>query len=193
MQCCRSVTFWYGYGSADPYLGLTDPDPVPTPDPGIFVSIFDYYYLKLHLHNFLKLISHNHKTVAITVLLDYRRIRGRICTSYYWIRIRKAQKHTVPLNTDHTVPEGGERGLSPGGVDQDEPVHQLVPTHPHTLSIPLNWLFSVSNDTALPPPPLIIHSKFQMGSGFRLSGHFGSGSWYRIQSQHFWWTKLKLF
>jgi hypothetical protein len=35
-QCCGSVTFWYGFGSPDPYLWLTDPD--PTPDPDIFVS-----------------------------------------------------------------------------------------------------------------------------------------------------------
>jgi hypothetical protein len=38
--CCRSVTFWYGSGSADPYHCLTDPyqdsDPAPDPaqDPG---------------------------------------------------------------------------------------------------------------------------------------------------------------
>ncbi len=46
------MTYWYGSGSADPYLWLTDldsdptPDPDPTldldpnltPDPGIFVS-----------------------------------------------------------------------------------------------------------------------------------------------------------
>jgi hypothetical protein len=28
-QCCGSGTFWYGSGSGDPYLGLTDPDPTP--------------------------------------------------------------------------------------------------------------------------------------------------------------------
>jgi hypothetical protein len=48
------VTFWYGFGSADPYLWLTDldltpdsdltpdwnqdPTPDPAPDPGILVS-----------------------------------------------------------------------------------------------------------------------------------------------------------
>ncbi len=39
-QCCGSVRFCYGSGSADPYLSLTDPDSDPdrTPDPGIFVS-----------------------------------------------------------------------------------------------------------------------------------------------------------
>ncbi len=43
---CGSVTSWYGSGSADPYLGLTDPDldsdptpdPDPAPDSGIFVT-----------------------------------------------------------------------------------------------------------------------------------------------------------
>ncbi len=34
------MTFWYGSGSADPYLLLTDSDPTPdpAPDPGIVVS-----------------------------------------------------------------------------------------------------------------------------------------------------------
>jgi hypothetical protein len=32
-QCCGSVTFWYGSGSPDKYLGLTDPDSDPDPDP----------------------------------------------------------------------------------------------------------------------------------------------------------------
>jgi hypothetical protein len=31
-QCCGSVAFWYGSGSADQYLRLSDPDPA------IFVS-----------------------------------------------------------------------------------------------------------------------------------------------------------
>ncbi len=31
------MTFWYGSGSADPYLWLTDSDSDPAPDPGIFV------------------------------------------------------------------------------------------------------------------------------------------------------------
>jgi hypothetical protein len=35
-QCCGSVTFWYGSGSADQYLWLTDPD--SDPDSAIFVG-----------------------------------------------------------------------------------------------------------------------------------------------------------
>ncbi len=34
-QCCGSMTFWGGSGSADPCLGLMDPD--SDPDPAIFV------------------------------------------------------------------------------------------------------------------------------------------------------------
>ncbi len=34
-QCCGSMTFWYGSGSADPYLWLMDPDP----DPAILVDL----------------------------------------------------------------------------------------------------------------------------------------------------------
>jgi hypothetical protein len=37
-QCPGSVTFWYGFGSADPYHWLTDPDP----DPALFLSAFQY-------------------------------------------------------------------------------------------------------------------------------------------------------
>ncbi len=39
-QCFGSVIFWYGSGSTDPYLWLTDPDPTPAPDPVLFVSGF---------------------------------------------------------------------------------------------------------------------------------------------------------
>jgi hypothetical protein len=34
-QCCRSMTFWGGSGSADPCLVLMDPD--ANPDPALFV------------------------------------------------------------------------------------------------------------------------------------------------------------
>ncbi len=46
-QCCGSMKFWYGSGSADPYL----------------VSNLTSYFLKVHLHNFSKMKSH--KEVAI--------------------------------------------------------------------------------------------------------------------------------
>ncbi len=39
-QCCGSMKFWYGSGSADPYLWIMDPDSDPDadPDPAIFVT-----------------------------------------------------------------------------------------------------------------------------------------------------------
>ncbi len=56
-QCCGSMTFWCGSGSADPCLWLMDPDP----DPAIFVidlkrhqqktSFSAYHFLKIHLHH----------------------------------------------------------------------------------------------------------------------------------------------
>ncbi len=67
-QCSGSVTFWYGFGSADTYLWLTDPDPA------IFVSdlqdatkkmlfyFFAYVFLKVHLHDFLKIKRHKEVT-----------------------------------------------------------------------------------------------------------------------------------
>ncbi len=36
-QCCGSMTFWCGSGSADPCLWLMDPDPDADPDPSIFI------------------------------------------------------------------------------------------------------------------------------------------------------------
>ncbi len=39
-HCCGSVTFWYGFGSADPYLWLTDTDSDPASDPVIFYKLF---------------------------------------------------------------------------------------------------------------------------------------------------------
>jgi hypothetical protein len=65
-QCCGSMTFLGGSGSADPCLWLMDPDPDSDPDPSIFVidlqdaskkqifiTIFSAYdFLKLDLHNF---------------------------------------------------------------------------------------------------------------------------------------------
>ncbi len=67
-QCCGSMTFWGGSGTADPCLWLMDPD--SDPDPGsvsfyfrhwpsrcqqFFNTIFSAYdFLKLHLHPFSK-------------------------------------------------------------------------------------------------------------------------------------------
>jgi hypothetical protein len=52
-QCCGSVTFWYGSGSADTTC-LWQMDPDPAPDPAIFF-ITNVPFLKVHLHHFLKL------------------------------------------------------------------------------------------------------------------------------------------
>jgi hypothetical protein len=67
------VAFWYGSGSAEPYLLLTNPDPV------FFVrdlqegKFFAKYFLEVHLHNFAKIKSHKEVTkysvVGIEVFL----------------------------------------------------------------------------------------------------------------------------
>ena len=64
-QCCGSMTFWGGSGSADPCLWLMDPDPaiivIDLQDAIkklIFNTIFSaYYFLKVHLHHFSKIKS----------------------------------------------------------------------------------------------------------------------------------------
>jgi hypothetical protein len=39
-QCSGSVTFWYGFGSADPYHLFTNPGLDPDPDPALYFSDF---------------------------------------------------------------------------------------------------------------------------------------------------------
>jgi hypothetical protein len=73
LEAVLRIHFWYGSGSADPYLGLMDPD--ADPDPALFVSdiqgvnksLFAFYFLKVHLHHFSK--TKSHKEVTKNVLL----------------------------------------------------------------------------------------------------------------------------
>ncbi len=99
IQCCGSMTFWDGSGSADPCLWLMDPDP----DPAIFVidlqdaskklifchAIFSAdYFLRVHLHHFSKIKSQKESQISRNQGFSYylflhgdRRIRIRIHTS----------------------------------------------------------------------------------------------------------------
>ncbi len=79
-QCCGSIKFWYGSGSADPYLWLMDPasDPDADPDPGL-----ETVNKKFFFSTFLKHKSErSHKTVEsvffLLFLFDDKRIRIRI-------------------------------------------------------------------------------------------------------------------
>ncbi len=70
LQCCVSMAFWCGSGSADLYRCLMDPDPaiyvIDLQDATkklIFLKKDSaYYFLKVHLHHFLKM---SHKKVRI--------------------------------------------------------------------------------------------------------------------------------
>ncbi len=78
---------WYGSGSADPYLRLTDSDPTPdpAPDPAILISDLQHGLLlfKATFTSFFKDKSHEevskHQELKFfsLFLLDYRRIRIR--------------------------------------------------------------------------------------------------------------------
>ncbi len=78
MQCCESMTFWYGSGSADPYLGLIDPDPLFLSvtfkkATKIYHSCFAYYLLfEGTLTSFFKdkKSQRSHKTVGIKIFLN---------------------------------------------------------------------------------------------------------------------------
>ncbi len=96
-KCCGSVIFWYGSESADP----SDSDMDLAPDPDIFVTFlqdgnkkfffFQIFFLLLFEATFASFFKDkkseiSHKTVGFKVflllLLDDRRIRSRIRTSY---------------------------------------------------------------------------------------------------------------
>jgi hypothetical protein len=107
------VTFWYGSGSSDPYLWLTD----TAPDPVLFVSglqdaskklfcflsFFAYYFLKIHLHHSSQIKSQ--KSIFKTVKnqgfsYNFCLMMGgsgaeseSVGTSDKRIRVREAQKH----------------------------------------------------------------------------------------------------
>jgi len=93
-----SVTFWYGSGSTDGYLWLTDPDPAQdllflsvtfkTPTKIIYVFCLLLQYMMVHLHHSSKIKSHKEVTkdgrIRIRTSADQR------------IRIREAKKLTDP-------------------------------------------------------------------------------------------------
>ncbi len=71
------------------------------------IGFFAYYFLKLHFHHFSRIKSHKEVITEqyelrlfIKFLLVDRRIRSRIRTSYYPIRIQEAQKHMEPIAPD---------------------------------------------------------------------------------------------
>ncbi len=96
LQCCGSVTFWYGSGSANPYLWLADSDP----DPAIFVSdlqdVFSTYFCLLLFEATYTSFFKDKKSLKITkqlesrffllFLLDERRILIRTSYKRIWIR-----------------------------------------------------------------------------------------------------------
>jgi hypothetical protein len=63
-QCCGSMKFWYGSGSADPYPWIRMRIRILLFSSVIFktskkiLSFFAYYFLNVHLHHFSKIKSH---------------------------------------------------------------------------------------------------------------------------------------
>ncbi len=120
LQCCGSLTFWNGSGSANQYNWLTDSDP----DPALIVSdsvafitflykyFFILFFLKVHLQHSSKKkkVWRSHNTVEIKVflniLLDDRRIRIQI-----QIRIRTNNDGSGSKTSGSTTLEGRNRNL----------------------------------------------------------------------------------
>ncbi len=129
IQCSENVTFWYGCGSLDLYLWLTDldvdPDPAPDADPALFVSdlqdanksifcFYDFFLFEGTFSSFFKVKksykevtknSRNQGFSSFFFLVDGR-IRYRILswthTKKIWIRmqIQEAQIHTDSTDLD---------------------------------------------------------------------------------------------
>jgi hypothetical protein len=121
-QCSGSVTFWYGSGSRDPYIWLTDSDPGPNsafrhwPSRRQQKRIFPYYFLKVHLHSFEKIKIHKEVTKEyesrffLLFLLDDGMIRipylwltdpkSKRPKNLYWIRIRNTCEIILRKNKD---------------------------------------------------------------------------------------------
>jgi hypothetical protein len=122
LQCCGSMTFWCGSGSADPCLWLLDPDPDPDPDPSIFIIYLQNANKKrikkksscilLFEGTFTsffkdKKSKRSHNTVEIkgflTYLLNDKRIRIRIrntaalcCLAPGWLPWRAREHGAAP-------------------------------------------------------------------------------------------------
>ncbi len=65
-QCCGSVTFWYGSGSANPYHWLPDLDPDTAFSSGadkmptkkcFLLEFFAYFFLNVHLKQFSQIVK----------------------------------------------------------------------------------------------------------------------------------------
>ncbi len=119
-QCCGSMTFWCGSGSADPCLWLMDPDS----DPSIFIidlqdanknkfkkkSFSAYYFLRLLLHHFSKIKSkkksQNSRNPGFSwyfcLMMEGS---GSGSTSHKRIRIQEAQKHVDPVDRIRIGPD----------------------------------------------------------------------------------------
>jgi hypothetical protein len=78
-QCCGSVTFWYGSGSADQYHSLTDPEPAfstvvdkMSTKLSLCHSFIAYYFLNVHLYQSSKIKpKRSHQKVEIQVFLTF--------------------------------------------------------------------------------------------------------------------------
>ncbi len=101
MQCSRSVTFWYGSGSSDPYLWLTDPDPAffvrdlkDAKNKFFFTKFLCLFLFESTFTSFNKdnKSERSHKTIEIKIFLHFLlvngRIRNRIRISINKLRIR---------------------------------------------------------------------------------------------------------
>jgi len=88
MQCCGSVTFWYGPGSSNPYLWLTNPDA----DPGGIKTYGSGSGTPAHFHNSSKIKSHQPEEIKVflAIFAWCGRIRSRIQSwnPYLWPVLR---------------------------------------------------------------------------------------------------------
>jgi hypothetical protein len=78
IQCCGSVTFWYGFV---PQTYGSDPTPDPAPDPAIFFRDFQDGNEKLFISH-KEVTNRKESRLFLLFFLDDKRMRSRIRILY---------------------------------------------------------------------------------------------------------------
>ncbi len=113
-QCSWSVTFWYGSGSADLFLWLTDPIrrrillfssvTFKTPTTTKFSPFFAYYFSRVDLPHSLKIKSHKKSQNS--------RNKG---FPYYFCLMMEGSGSVLPTNGDPALDPGGPKNYRSSG------------------------------------------------------------------------------
>jgi hypothetical protein len=128
------MRFWYGSGSADPYLWQTDPDPTPTlaPDPVIFVSDL---YIIFQRWKVIKKSQHSRNQVFLIIFAWWKK---NLEPDPYLVLMDPAPDPGDPKHT-YPAPEQCLNPLIIRHVPDPDPAFCLIQTLPSHY--PQNLIF----------------------------------------------------